>query len=142
MPFRQIMSYAFSISRNIASVLSLFVKALLMDDSRLRMWSMVLLFFRKPLCWLERRLLVSRYHISLELTIRSINLQKVEVRAIGLYDKGFEGSLPGFSMGDRIASFHCLGQVDVSHEGIHEFSGELLYDFITDVIFSRGCAFG
>ena len=98
-------TFASQFSLKIASVLSLLARALLMEDSRLRMWSFVLRPFRKPLWWCVIRLFVSRYQRSREFIIRSISSY------IGLYDKGLEESFPGLRRGIRIASFHCLGNL-------------------------------
>ncbi len=76
-------SHAFSKSKKMANTESWRAKAVVMYDSRNARGSAVLRAQQKPYCEGGSRLLNSRNHMSLELTIRSSSLQIQLVRAIG-----------------------------------------------------------
>ena len=83
MPNFQVVSYAFSRSKNIAVAYCFWIKASRIKDSKRTSWSVVLRPLRKPLCMGVIILFLSRYQTSLLLTIRSITLQTQLVRAMG-----------------------------------------------------------
>ncbi len=76
-------SYAFSKSKKMANTELCRPKAVVIYDSRNARNSAVLQAQRKPYCEGESKLLDSRYHMSLGLTMHSRSWQMRLVRAIG-----------------------------------------------------------
>ena len=82
-PWRHDVSYAFSMSKKTAPEWRFLRKATLTSVSRDKMWSVVLLFFRKPHWYFARRSCFSRNHMRRTLTIFSNSLQRADVKDIG-----------------------------------------------------------
>ena len=82
-PYLQVVSYAFSRSKNIAKRCCFCIIASLMEVSNLTTWTIVDLWLLKPHWKLVKRLLDSMNQTSLLLTMHSIVLHRQLVKAIG-----------------------------------------------------------
>ena len=80
----QVVSYAFSRSKKMATTCSFLIKASLTKLSNLTKWSTVERFLRKPHWTSDKWPSDSRHHISRAFTMRSIVLQRQLVSAMGL----------------------------------------------------------
>ncbi|KAK4021116.1 hypothetical protein OUZ56_003045 [Daphnia magna] len=108
-PCIQIESYAFSMSRNTATVDFFLLKLVTISVSSCIMWSIVLHPLLNPAWILLIFPFVSRNQCNLLAIILSIVLLKQEVRDTGRYDVGFSLGFPGFNSGITIDCFHRLG---------------------------------
>src|SRR6218665_160842 len=102
-------SNALSKSMKMARRCSLFFSFFSMLSWSFIIWSRVFLCFLNPVWFLVYRLLFSRYHCNLLVTIFSMILHSVGVREIGLYESGFVASLFGFKNGKIMAWCHSFG---------------------------------
>lgn len=103
------MSNALSKSMKRPMVCLLLEMALDILSLSLMIWSMVERWRLKPVWAVVRILLDSRCHWNREVMSFSVSLQMADVRDIGRYDDGRDGSLPALNKRRMTECFHVAG---------------------------------